>query len=366
MDVMSLGKDCISEKLFNPFRFFGNANMWPKGFPLKYVQTHTNGQDRYCLCRKMRTAVVQHGLIHNDPDVDPIFRLLHAEKKTSTDEEFNVMAPTVVLGKGTYSPWNSQNTLFSRRAFFTLYLPITAPSSWVADLIRSYFAQKLLHMIDENVAFYPPNVRRTTKSHDLLAEFEGQRDAFLKSEEIIKFLDSWECIHKEISTCTVLLAVEFSKKGFWGSADAEMIRKWIDHLRSIGYQFPRKSNHIKYIPREDIRGANCRRANVEFEADGFDEQKSADKLRMFANIDDWCTKTGENYTEFRQKFPSPSKLTLLHANNVVLRNLRKSVLVITNNYPWNHTIGLLQRLYQPFFALTIFCGSWFPEKYHNG
>ncbi|KIH53306.1 hypothetical protein ANCDUO_16569 [Ancylostoma duodenale] len=64
--------------------------------------------------------------------------------------------------------------------------------------------------------------------------------------------------------------------------------------------------------------------------------------------------------------PSPSQLGHLHTNNKVLKNLRDSVLIITSNYPWNHTIGLLQRMYQPYFGFTIFCGSWFPDKYSNG
>ncbi|KAK6042428.1 hypothetical protein COOONC_20068 [Cooperia oncophora] len=94
-----------NEKLFNPYQFFGNAGSWPRGFPLEYLQVipneieisvlllsrtisnifvaqclaqafqnHTNDRDQFCLCHKMRTAAVQQGLVHNDPDVDAVYR----------------------------------------------------------------------------------------------------------------------------------------------------------------------------------------------------------------------------------------------------------------------------------------------------
>ena len=33
-----------------------------------------------------------------------------------------------------------------------------------------------------------------------------------------------------------------------------------------------------------------------------------------------------------------------------------------NNFAWKYGIGLIQRLYQPYFASVIFCGSFYPEK----
>ncbi|RCN48272.1 hypothetical protein ANCCAN_05687 [Ancylostoma caninum] len=254
----------LSSKLFNPYRFFGNDYMWPRGFPLSYLQSHTNGPDRYCLCHKMRAAAVQQGLVHKDPDVDAIYRLLHADKRAGLNEAFNKMAPSVILEKGTYAPWNSQNTLFNRKAFFILYLPVTVAFR-VTDIWRSYFAQKLLHMIGENIAFYPVNAIQIRNAHNYLSDFESERDVYLKTEKIVEFLDKWECSHEEISECTVLLAEEFRKRDFWGVADAKLVRDWIYDLRSIGYQFPPRKNGTEYSIQEKIRGANCRRADFEFD-----------------------------------------------------------------------------------------------------
>ncbi|KAL6737604.1 hypothetical protein Aduo_011231 [Ancylostoma duodenale] len=255
---------CSSSTLFNPYRFFGNDHMWPRGFPLEYLQGHTNGEDSYCLCHKMRAAAVQHGLIHGSGDTDAMYRGMY-------------------LGTG----------------------------------------------------------------------------------RIVEFLDKWECTQGEVSVCMILLAEEFSRKGFWDKADAELVKDWIHDLQTIGYQFPTRANHTEYTVREDIRGANCRRANVEFErkTSSQTEKKSAEKLKLFGELTDWCEDATSS--DVLQKMLSPRQLAKSHAKNGVLMNLEKSVLVITSNYPWNRTIGVLQKMYQPFFGLTIFCGPWFPETYDD-
>ncbi|KAK6051206.1 hypothetical protein COOONC_11289 [Cooperia oncophora] len=106
---------------------------------------------------------------------------------------------------GIYAPWNSQNTLFHKTAFFTLFLPTTVTFR-TTDIWRSYIAQKLLHMIGETVAFYPPNAVQYRNAHDYLADFEDERDVYLKSGKLIEFLDEWNCTHAEMDKCTALLA----------------------------------------------------------------------------------------------------------------------------------------------------------------
>ena len=64
----------LSQKLFNPYQFFGFKNMWPRGFPLEYLKNHKNGRDQMISCRRMKTPAVQQGLVKADPDVDAVYR----------------------------------------------------------------------------------------------------------------------------------------------------------------------------------------------------------------------------------------------------------------------------------------------------
>ncbi|EYC01541.1 hypothetical protein Y032_0106g3748 [Ancylostoma ceylanicum] len=309
-------------KLFNPYHYFGTPYMWARGFPVSRLQNHTNEHDELCLCHKMRSAAVQQGLVQKHLDVDVIFRLLHADKKN--EEKFNEIAPPIVLQAGTYSPFNSRNTLFHRTAFFTLFLPITVTFEFPGDLYR-------------------------------------------KVDAMLEFLDGWECEHDEIAGCVVSLAEEFRERNFWGSADVEAIIQWISDLKKIGYQFPQRVDRDPYDISKNgtIRGQNCRRVSLKFGAFSKNSmtEKLLRKLNALGDIADWCAEA--NYTDLLQKKPSPSQLATLHTNNNVLRNLSDSVLIVTSNYPWNYTIGLIQRMYQPYFGLTIFCGTWFPDKYND-
>ncbi|KAK6042427.1 hypothetical protein COOONC_20067 [Cooperia oncophora] len=144
-----------------------------------------------------------------------------------------------VLYTGTYAPWNSQNTLFHKKAFFTLFLPTTVTFR-TTDIWRSYVAQKLLHMIGETVAFYPPNAVQYRNAHDYLADFEDE-----------------------------------SEREFWGADDALLVQKWLTDLRKTGYQFPLQKKHgNEYVAiDEKSRQVNCRRAAVEFENEPADKEQ---------------------------------------------------------------------------------------------
>ncbi|VDO72740.1 unnamed protein product, partial [Heligmosomoides polygyrus] len=194
--------------LFNPYRFFGHRVMWPRGFPLEHLRDHTNGESRLRLCHSIRTPAVQQGLVHKDPDVDAIYRLLYADKKTGLNERFNEFAPPIALSPGTYSPWNSQNTLFHRNAFFTLFLPVSVAFR-VTDIWRSYFSQKLLHMIGERVAFYPVNAIQNRNAHNYLSDFEQETQTYESSGKLVEFLNSWSCSSTSITNCTIELAESF-------------------------------------------------------------------------------------------------------------------------------------------------------------
>ncbi|KAK6740488.1 hypothetical protein RB195_008758 [Necator americanus] len=359
-----------SEKLFNPYSFFGNVKMWPRGFPIEHIQSHTNGAERSCLCHQMRTPIVQQGLVHRDSDLYALYRASHADEKDRVDVKFNRFTPPVTLASGIYAPWNSQNTLFHRRAFFTLALPVSVPFR-ATDIWRSYFAQKLLHVIGENIAFYPANAIQLGNSHDLFSDFRTERDYHLYKNfgNLLRFLDDWNCNHKSLDKCVLKLAEEFSAKKFWGKTDVALIRKWIEDLHNITYEFPSLNSVKEYAvsSKENFRGANCRRARVQFHSERVnlneDGRRSKLKIRSGVALSNWCA--AANYSEILHILPSPRRVNNVRARNNVLKYLEKTVLVVTYNYPMNGTIGLIQRLYQPYFGVTIFCGSWFSREYYQ-
>ncbi|KIH56418.1 hypothetical protein ANCDUO_13401, partial [Ancylostoma duodenale] len=248
----------------------------------------------------------------------------------------------------------------------------------VTDIWRSYFAQKLLHMVGENIAFYPANAIQIRNAHNYLDDFRSEENIYLKTGKLVKFLDGWRCTNTSVANCAIELADEFRARKFWRKNDAILVRKWIEDLRDMSYEFPpiKNTDEPSMSPNESLRGSNCRRAEMEFLSERSRpnevDERSRFKIRAFGDLSDWCE--AANYSDFLHKLPSPRQLSVAHEKDDVLADLKNTLrsspmfvqaLIITYNYPMNQTIGVLQRMYQPYFGVTIFCGPWYPEEYDD-
>uniref|UniRef100_A0A1I7V432 Tubulin tyrosine ligase n=1 Tax=Caenorhabditis tropicalis TaxID=1561998 RepID=A0A1I7V432_9PELO len=318
--VNNKSDESVSNRLFNPYRFFGMDQMWPRGFPLEHIESHTNGNSKQVSCYKMKRASVQQGLVHHDPDVDAIYRLLNADSNSGLDVKFNKFAPPITLSVGTYSPWNSQNTLFHKSAFHTLFLPTTV-SFRTTDIWRSFISQKILHLSGLTVSFVPTNAVQFRNAHDYLKDFKDEKQVYEDSGKMIQFLHKWKCSNEtsiDLEGCIGQLTQDLVKENLWGEEDADLMGMFLTDLKKMGYEFPEligDDNTDPYAPstNEKSREVNCRRMHLEFDL--------------------------INPTENEEE-----------------------ILIAVNNYPWKYGIGLIQRLYQPYFASIIFCGSWYPDQ----
>ncbi|CAB04026.3 Glycosyltransferase [Caenorhabditis elegans] len=360
----------LSQRIFNPYRFYGMDGMWPRGFPLEHFEKHTNGNSSQVLCYKMERAAVQQGLVQHDPDVDAIYRLLNADKNSGLNVEFNKFAPPITLSVGTYSPWNSQNTLFHKSAFHTMFLPTTV-SFRTTDIWRSFISQKILHLSGLTVSFVPTNAIQFRNAHDYLKDFRDEKRVYEDSGKMIDFFHNWKCDSKTLEDCIHKLLYDLVTADFWLRDDAEMMEMYLDDLKNLGFQFSKLldyANSPNYSPSQDetTRNVNCRRMHLEFDLlkskkeEDFSIRKAEQKLKYFGDIVNWCKETG--YSDLPNTFPIATQLAKEHDDTYVFQKDLNSVLIAVNNYPWQYGMGLIQRLYQPYFATIIFCGSWYPEK----
>src|SRR5205807_4750443 len=98
----------------NVYAYFGQPEVWPRGFPLEKIASCSN----YKLTPSGKCNIgVEQGIVNESPDVDAIFRLTQDK-----NIEFKKRTPCCVP-KGIFCPFNSQNTFFHQKAFFTMYIP---------------------------------------------------------------------------------------------------------------------------------------------------------------------------------------------------------------------------------------------------
>ena len=108
---------------------------------------------------------------------------------------FDETSPSIQYPIYKLSPYNSQNTFFHYEAFWSLYLPYTVTFR-LTDIWRSYWAQRLMWLLNDTITFNGPNAVQFRNSHSYLKDFESEKSMYSKTESLIEFLFKWKCSMK--------------------------------------------------------------------------------------------------------------------------------------------------------------------------
>ena len=163
----------------NVYRYFTDQNIWPRGFPLQYIQ---NQPPPYHLLNQTDVdCPIQQGLADDNPDVDAVYRLVLAVGQNFRKDR------RVALAAGCWCPFNSQNTTWFSDAFKLLYLPSTC-SFRTTDTWRSFIAQRIAWVNNWAVLFHEPTVKQQRNIHNLLGDFKDEIPGYLHNAEICQAL----------------------------------------------------------------------------------------------------------------------------------------------------------------------------------
>ena len=163
----------------NAYQRFTTEPIWPRGLPLSLILAPREAFEEENLQQRRVKIGIWQGLADLDPDVDAIYRL------TSNKEVTFDKAPPVVLGKGTWCPANSQNTLFTAQELFPLlYLPAFVTFRFT-DILRGYVAQPVLQAAGYYMGFTQATVYQERNAHNLMQDF---------ADEIPFYVDAQKCM----------------------------------------------------------------------------------------------------------------------------------------------------------------------------
>lgn len=162
----------------NIYRCYTAENIWPRGFALEHLR---DGSVRPDDMAESVHCPIQQGLCDENPDVDAIHRLALPAVTTFS------RAGNIALGRGSWCPFNSQNTTWFKEAFPLMYLP-TRCSFRMTDIWRSYVAQRVAWTNGWSVLFHDANVFQQRNEHSLLKDFEDEIPGYLNSGTICREL----------------------------------------------------------------------------------------------------------------------------------------------------------------------------------
>jgi hypothetical protein len=165
----------------NIFKCFTKDHIWPRGFPLELIQeslaTEIKYQDGQFDCP------IQMGLVQKNPDVDAIYRM--TQKLPIYFEENK----NVILTNNTWSPFNSQNTIWFKEAFPLLYLPSYC-SFRMTDIWRSFIAQRIAWENNWSICIHSPAVVHERNEAVLMNDFSLEVPGYLNNLKISQELEN--------------------------------------------------------------------------------------------------------------------------------------------------------------------------------
>ena len=164
----------------NVYELYTEQHIWPRGYPLRLAaQSGTAPRSRI----RVEQAVVGvwQGLADETPDVDAVYRLTNDQPCSFRDAGHHV------LGRGTLSPFNSQNTAFRKETFCLLYLPAFVTFRFT-DILRGLVAQPVMWQSGYHLGFTNATVVQKRNTHDYMQDFESEIPMYLQTERVVELV----------------------------------------------------------------------------------------------------------------------------------------------------------------------------------
>ena len=160
----------------NVYRYYTAQAIWPRGLPLRKIREVAPLPA--VAPERLRVGVWQ-GLADQDPDVDAIYRLT-----SDAPCEFDSRGP-LVLGRGTLSPFNTQNTCIHRDLFPLLYLPAHVTFRFT-DILRGLIAQPIMWLYGLHLGFLDATVVQERNPHDYFKDFLSEIPMYQHAEKTVE------------------------------------------------------------------------------------------------------------------------------------------------------------------------------------
>ena len=159
--------------VFDPIFVTEHKNLWHRGFPLQYVSK----RNAKLIGKKKVSCLVQADFWNGDPDIDAICRLEHKPMCFFDDKYFP-------MASNTFSPFNSQNTFFTREALKN-YMVIPYPGiGRMDDIWPSYYMQSLGY----NVIYNKATVFQDRNIQDLMNNMKMEYIGYEKTVDLLEDL----------------------------------------------------------------------------------------------------------------------------------------------------------------------------------
>ncbi len=216
-------KDVIADDLgfINVYQLYSKQKIWPRGLPLRLIGHDFELADKITP-RDCKVGIWQ-GLADGDPDVDAIYRL-------TSDEEcvFN-KRDALALGKGTISPFNSQNTAIIKELFPLLYMPVYVTFRFT-DILRGLVAQPIMWLLDYHLGFTSATVFQERNPHNYMDDFASEIPMYLQGEKVVDIVAQAINANMGLNDNLFNAYVALEKEGIVEKRELDTLSAWLKDI----------------------------------------------------------------------------------------------------------------------------------------
>jgi hypothetical protein len=218
--------DCIEDDkgFVNIYQLYTTQKIWARGLPLNLINTDFELEN--CLSLKKCKVGIWQGLADEDPDVDAIYRLT-----SDIPCYFNERNP-VVLGKGTISPFNTQNTMIRKELFPLLYLP-TYVTFRFTDILRGLVAQPIMWLYDYQLGFTNATVVQKRNPHEYMKDFISEIPMYQHCERVIDIVSSSISLEDSIETNLLNAYKSLFKENIVCEKELKTLEVWLKDIERL-------------------------------------------------------------------------------------------------------------------------------------
>ena len=195
---------------------------YPRGFPWGHRSPEAGSTTR---STKAARVVVNQGLVLSDPDIDAISRLFWPIRATGMRPTFQ---PQFGLSRGTWAPFNYQNTSLCRELIPVYYRPRSTQRN--ADIWTAYLITRLAQHFDDTICYGQPLVNQIRNPHDLWDDLDVELVNNRATDHFVTLLRDVSLTKNTYFEALGELLTEAIKTlehmDVGGSAETEMIRQF--------------------------------------------------------------------------------------------------------------------------------------------
>ena len=138
------------------------------------------------------------------------------------------------MAKGTWCPFNSQNTLFLEPSLFPLlYLPAFVTFRFT-DILRGYVAQPVLQAAGYSLGFHQATVYQERNAHNLMQDFKDEIPFYLNAQLCMDIACANVSSDKTVGDNLYTIYCALNKEGIVPDNEIPLLESWLEDCRSVG------------------------------------------------------------------------------------------------------------------------------------